>query len=188
VLEVRQGHHAGPSRGHAVEHALHRLRPASLTLSRRVLHLAKRFFGSFSPRRPDDGWATARLTEQEQRLWWQFPRPDRRHSIGVARHVEQVDPARPVVAAALLHDIGKVQANLSTFGRVFATVAERFGARHRRGRVGQYLRHDSIGADLLAAAGSDPLVVTWAREHHLPESQWTIPLETGRLLKAADDD
>ena len=121
-------------------------------------------------------------------MWWRFPRADRRHSIAVARHVETLDPSPPVIAAALLHDIGKVQAKLSTFGRVFATVAARLGARDRRGRVGQYLRHDSIGADLLTSAGSHPLVIAWAREHHLPESRWTIPIKTGRLLKAADDD
>ena len=30
---------------------------------------------------------------------------------------------------------------------------------------------------MLELGGSDPLTVAWAREHHLPEDQWTIPLD-----------
>jgi hypothetical protein len=56
------------------------------------------------------------------------------------------------------------------------------------GRAGRYLCHDAIGADLLAAAGSDPLTVAWAREHHLPEDRWTVPAPVGAALKLADDD
>jgi len=37
-------------------------------------------------------------------------------------------------------------------------------------------------------AGSDPLTVTWAREHHLPADRWTVPAAVGAALKAADDD
>ena len=41
---------------------------------------------------------------------------------------------------------------------------------------------------MLALAGSDPLTVAWAREHHLPEDEWTVPTAVGEALKAADDD
>jgi hypothetical protein len=36
-------------------------------------------------------------------------------------------------------------------------------------------------------AGSDERVVAWAAEHHLPESDWTVPLAEGRILALADD-
>ncbi len=55
-------------------------------------------------------------------------------------------------------------------------------------RVGLYLQHPELGGDLLGMAGSDPLTEAWAREHHLPESEWTVPLDIGRALKDADDD
>ena len=55
-------------------------------------------------------------------------------------------------------------------------------------RVGLYLQHPDLGADLLAVAGSDPLTVTWAREHHLPPEQWTLDRPVAAALKAADDD
>lgn len=128
-------------------------------------------------------------------------RPDRRHAIAVARRVEGRlgrDATRPVLAAALLHDVGKVDAGLGAYGRVVATVSglvAGYGTAHawseRRGftrRVGLYLRHPELGADMLAMAGSDPLTVTWAREHHLPESEWTLASEVAGALKAADGD
>ena len=97
-----------------------------------------------------------------------------------------------MVAAALLHDAGKLDSGLGTFARVGATVWA--GARGRGraaagfGRVARYLRHDAIGAEMLRVAGSDPLTVAWAGEHHRPEREWSVPIEIGRALNAADDD
>jgi hypothetical protein len=54
--------------------------------------------------------------------------------------------------------------------------------------VGLYLRHPELGAEMLELAGSDPLTVTWAREHHLPRDRWTLPAPVADALKAADDD
>ncbi len=56
------------------------------------------------------------------------------------------------------------------------------------GRIARYLRHDELGSALLEAAGSDPLTVAWAREHHLPREQWTLPPDAADALCAADDD
>lgn len=128
---------------------------------------------------------------------------DRRHAVQVARRVEATlgdEATRPVLAAALLHDVGKIDANLRTYGRVIATISAAV-VRHdpqvirdwtrTRGftrRVGLYLQHDRLGGDLLALAGSDPLTVAWAREHHRPAGDWTVPAEIARALHAADDD
>ena len=56
------------------------------------------------------------------------------------------------------------------------------------GRVGRYLCHDEIGAELLGEVDSDALTIAWAREHHLPPERWTVGAEVGAALKAADDD
>ncbi len=127
--------------------------------------------------------------------------PDRRHAAGVARQVaaDLGDTATPdVLTAALLHDVGKTVAGLRTYGRVVATLSAGLAGREMaaawsetRGftrRVGQYLEHPRLGGDLLAMADAPPLAVAWAREHHLPEDDWTVPLAIGRALKAADDD
>jgi hypothetical protein len=151
----------------------------------RLGHLARRFVGSlwpFGPRPEGVAFAIGVLTEPEVALWRRMSRADRRHSIAVAR---RVDGPPDMLAAALLHDVGKVEAQLGTFGRVIATI---IGPGRARGRLATYLRHDIIGAELLTAAGARPLVATWAGEHHLPAERWTVLPEVGAALKAADDD
>ncbi len=148
-------------------------------------HLARRFFGSLRPGGPppdDEAWARAQLLPGEIELWARMPGADRRHAVGVAR---QVGEDRPERAAALLHDVGKIDSGYGTFGRVVATLVGRTRA---RGRMARYYDHPRIGAAWLEKAGSDPLTVAWTREHHLPEARWTVPLDAGRRLKAADDD
>ena len=128
-------------------------------------------------------------------------RADRRHAIAVARRVSTVlgpTAPRPVLAAALLHDVGKIDARLGTYGRVVATLAGKMAGApmalawsETQGftrRVGLYLRHAELGADRLRLAGSDPLTVAWAAEHHRPSEYWSLPPETAIVLKAADDD
>ena len=163
------------------------------------IHLVRRFVGSLSPvplKAADDAWATAQLGSGERQLWQRMSRADQKHAVGVARVVAARvgTDDRAVVAAALLHDVGKVEADLGTFGRAAATlVGRRRGARWRdstgvRGRIGRYLHHDAIGARLLQDAGADALTVAWAREHHRPEEAWTVPAAVGRALRDADDD
>ncbi len=103
-------------------------------------HLARRFLGSLRPGGPpaaDVTWVDDVLLPGERDLWRSLPGPDRRHSVGVARRVDRaLDGApRPVLAAALLHDVGKVVAGLRTPGRVVAT-RDRCGARPRAGGRG----------------------------------------------------
>ncbi len=159
-----------------------------------LLHLARRFFGSLS-RRPldpaDDEWVATVLSPAERHLWHQMSLPDRKHAAGVARETDRIlgGAQRPVLAAALLHDVGKIDSGLGTTGRVVATVLDAgLGRRALPGRLGRYRRHDVIGADLLRDAGSDPLTVAWAREHHLPPDRWSLPAEVAGALAQADDD
>jgi hypothetical protein len=161
-------------------------------------HLARRFAGSLSPRPPasvDEAWARSQLGEGERAVWDRLSNPDRRHAVGVARDVVArlgAGATRPVVAAALLHDSGKLDSGLGTFARVGATVWAGLRGRERAAvgpsRVARYLRHDELGAAALAAAGADPLTVAWAREHHLPAAAWTLDPAIAGALKAADDD
>lgn len=163
-----------------------------------LAHLAKRFFGSLRPGGPpaaEVAWVGEQLLPAERELWSAMPGPDRRHSAAVARRVEAAlgpDATRPVLAAALLHDVGKARSGLRTFGRVVATVTAAVVGRERAtawdSAIGRYLRHDVDGARLLERAGSDPLTVAWTREHHRPESSWTVPRDLATALKSADDD
>lgn len=186
-----------------------------------VRHLAGRFFGALSPAGPsptDEAWALGWLLPGEQDLWHRMSGPDRRHAVGVARDTLRLlddggpEPGRPVVAGALLHDVGKVVSGLGTVARAAVTAVALVvgrsrlagteastpadawsdtgaaGRRSLRRRVQCYFRHDRIGADLLRQAGSDGLTVAWAEEHHLPPDRWTIDRRMADALKAADGD
>ena len=164
----------------------------------------RRFFGSLrpgGPRREDEAWACSHLLDAEVALWNRMPGADRRHAVGVGRRVVEElggEGDREVVAAALLHDVGKIASGLGTYGRVIATLSAGVAGRTMAEawsdaggftrRVGLYLRHPELGADMLTLVGSDPLTITWTREHHLPPAQWTLDLEIAAILKAADDD
>lgn len=169
----------------------------------KAAHLTRRFFGSLRPGGPsvaDTEWACSFLLPAEARLWLRMSGSDRRHSVAVTRRVVEAlpDAPRAVVAASLLHDIGKVEAGLGTYGRVVATLSGAVAGREAADdwirtkgftrRVGLYLQHPRLGGDLLELAGSDPLTVAWTREHHLGEDDWTVDVEIGRVLAACDND
>lgn len=165
------------------------------------VHLAQRFIGSLSPRplaAADHAWVANTLGPGEWQLWERMPLADRKHAAGVAREVDRRldDATAAVLAAALLHDVGKIESGLGTLGRVAATILAAVFGRARaaswtrgwRGRVGTYLRHPEIGARLLEEHGADPLTARWAAEHHRPADSWTVPRAVAEILHTADDD
>lgn len=128
-------------------------------------HLAARFFRSLSkapPSADDERWAADHLLPAEQEIWNRMSNQDRRHSIGVARRFIGFRPeaTRAEIAGALLHDVGKIECRLGTFGRVVATiVGPRFSDRFRT-----YHDHEMIGARMLAEVGSDEATVQLVAE------------------------
>lgn len=169
-----------------------------------ALHLTKRFFGSLwpaGPTRDKTDWANEQLLPGEYELWASSSKADRRHSVGVAQEVEQLlggNAPREVLAAALLHDIGKTVSGLGTYFRVAATLSAAVAGRETaelwvKGsgvtrRIGLYLKHPELGGDLLEMVGSDPLTIAWAREHHMDPSKWSVDAEYANALDAADND
>ena len=164
-------------------------------------HLARRFFWSLRAPEPDpddEAWLLSLLSPAERDLYEAQPTVDRAHSVACALAARDglTDPIDELVVASALHDVGKAQARLGTFGRVMATVADAIpeavnrrltvkagGLRHR---MAIYARHDHVGSELLREAGSADVVVAWALEHHRGEGQWSIDPEVGRVLLAAD--
>lgn len=141
----------------------------------RFAHLAMRFLTSLRPGPPgveDEVWAEGWLSDDERRLWCRLSNADRRHSIGVARRFATGRRTRAEMAGALLHDIGKIEAGLGTFGRVSATVLGPITPRYQR-----YRDHEEIGATLLERVGSDPTTVAIVAGRHRVSGE----------LAAADD-
>jgi putative nucleotidyltransferase with HDIG domain len=164
------------------------------------LHLIRRFFRSLLPTpvdATDEEWVASVLTADELVLWQRQPRGERSYSIRVARRAaaglagtKHADDDR-WLAAALLHDVGKVDAGLRTPGRVVATTLGIVvpPVRRTRGRIGRYLRHPEIGAEMIRAAGGREEAARWAAVHHDP-SAWTaegVPAVVGDALAAADN-
>ncbi len=172
-------------------------------------HLAGRFTRALwpgAPRADDVAWVETILTTNGFTQFRRQPNHDQRHAIGVARDVqarlagtEHADDPR-WLCAALLHDIGKLDARLGLYGRVVATVSASVAGRDtaevwvtKSGftrRVGLYLQHAAIGADRIRLAEEPEEAAQWAAAHHDP-SIWPdlpIPAPVVAALDAADND
>jgi hypothetical protein len=175
----------------------------------KLVHLSRRFVGALSPKALPDAeraWAAAVLGPVVYAQWSRMPNHDQRHALGVARGVE-VQLAGTAhagddrwTAAALLHDIGKLDSRLGVYGRVVATVSGAVAGRDMADawsaksgftrRVGLYLRHPELGADRIRLAGGPEEAARWAAAHHTPDA-WArtgIPDVVVLALVAADDD
>ena len=185
----------------------------------RTRHLLGRFFGSLVVRnvtRSDRLWVETILTAPEYQCWLRLSRADAVESVAVARRFEgATQPAvsatgltapptygseviAECVAAALLHDVGKLDCQLGTIGRALATIAGGIAGHEmadawslRRGvtrRFGLYLRHGELGEQRVIVCGGRTRVARWAAAHHDP-TRWEdtgIPLDLCRLLAIAD--
>lgn len=172
-------------------------------------HLLRRFVRSLSwgaPRADDVAWVASVLRPDELLLFARLPRADRRHLVAMGRRVQRALAATEYaedprwLAAALLHDVGKHDAHLGTYGRAVATVCGHFGGRampyawsEKRGftrRVGLYLRHGELGADMIRLAAGHEEAARWSAAHHFPDEWATtgIPEPVVEALVAADDD
>lgn len=141
-----------------------------------------RQFGESLFTRPDArdlNEALATLSEAERALFLRLSRADQSHSLKVwrvlrARGFEDA----PLLRAALLHDVGKVDSGITVFHRVAVVLLGRFAPAllawlATRGERVRWLRpiyvstrHAAIGARKLTELGASPLVVELVARHH----------------------
>lgn len=120
-----------------------------------AVHLAKRFFGALGRAPIGESQielVQATLLDSEFALWSAMMPMDKKHSIKVMSRFMQIYPQATAtqVRASLLHDVGKLESNLSVFARVLATIVGERGS-----RFAKYHAHEKIGAQMLRQAGSD---------------------------------
>jgi hypothetical protein len=144
-----------------------------------ITHLAKRFVSSLSSRDVTEdelNMVRSSLTASEFNVWNQFGVADRRHSVEVAKRFAVLLPeaSREHRAGVLLHDIGKVQSNLSTSMRVIATLV---GPRTKRFAL--YHQHEEIGITMLRHAGSHADVIAVLNQ--------TCSTEVAAAFRSADN-
>lgn len=152
----------------------------------RAAHLVRRFWWALFAPRPtaaDRRWVVGVLAPRELVLFDRLSRADQEHHLRVARRlVAQRQPEivpREWLAAALLHDVGKLVCGLGTWGRVWATLWP--CGRAGDGRFARYHRHAAIGASMLRAVDSDPVTVALVGEW--PDA----PADGAAALHRADD-
>lgn len=168
-----------------------------MNIIRRFSYRVNQFFQELlGPLLPvDDGYARQRLNPELYDLFRRMPRAGRRHGIATCRGLESLAATDPeLLAAALLHDVGKTVQPLFLWEKVMVVAVEYFApklaAGLRQGRAGGPWRgfvlrhrHPGQGADLARAAGASLRVEGWIRLHHDPAADDPDMV----ALQAADD-
>jgi hypothetical protein len=130
----------------------------------------------------DRAWVGSILTPAEFSLWIRQSDYDQSHAVQVARRVER-RLARTAYAgdtlwpsAALMHDVGKFEPNLSLRERAMATLVSKAvgvatarrwadSAAGMKRRFGLYLIHGELGAAMIRAAGGREEIAAWTEIH-----------------------
>jgi putative nucleotidyltransferase with HDIG domain len=159
----------------------------------RVAQFFTTFWTSFRP--VDVAYATRHLDAELLRLFQCMSRAEQHHGIAICRTLEaQGHTDSDLLVAALLHDVGKIQAPLRLWDRVIAVLGEHFAPQRaarwsvgeprglRRGFVVRRM-HPEWGANLMQQAGASPRTVNLVRRHHDEQGD-----DTGMAaLQAADE-
>jgi putative nucleotidyltransferase with HDIG domain len=153
----------------------------------------------------EEAWQeiTELLTEAEQRLFLRLPVSARQHSYRVMKTLQAAGHERPeLLAAALLHDVGKARYPVAFWDRPLVVLGPRLLPRQTvRWAAGQpkgwsrpfvvKAHHSEWGAVMAAAAGSNDMTVQLIRRHHETlDSNLLEKSEESRLvslLQWADD-
>lgn len=142
------------------------------------LHLVRRALSSWRNHPLGDEerhLASQWLSADELEIWVSMQPRDCRHSIIVYQRFEQLRPSatRAERAAALLHDVGKIESQLGWWLRITATIVGPRGSRFR-----SYHNHEALGAKMLRGVSEDRTVELVAGQ---------VDDDVARALQQADD-
>lgn len=146
------------------------------------------------------------LDQREQALFRAMNLPDQRHSLNVAytsiflaKEIADVDE-RKLIKASLLHDVGKIYGDVSTFDKIVTVIAYKFAPiwSEKWAKLGKgnkldnlrhafyiYLNHAERSKEKLIAIGLNELADIVSKHHKAPASDDQLELI---LLRRADDE
>lgn len=128
----------------------------------------------------DDASAQEQLSPALFALYRQMRRSERQHSLRVLRDLRAAGHAHPdLLAAALLHDVGKTRVRFSLPEKVLVVLVkalaprlyQRWGSSTSGGWQQPFavsVQHPAWGAEMSARAGASPLTVELIRRHADP--------------------
>ncbi|MDU2064028.1 MAG: HD domain-containing protein [Sporomusaceae bacterium] len=148
------------------------------------------------------------LQVKERALFYQMNLPDQYHALQVAYSARRLAVSHTksrsiqlnlLIRAALLHDVGRLKGDVTTFDKIWTVLFDCFWEKRGRKWASQtalprdhwrralYLHycHGEVGADRLQRLGCDELLVALVRVHHQPPRE-TDSLELS-LLRQADE-
>lgn len=165
-----------------------------------ILKRVKQFFRAISAKltADDHRYISTHLSAKEQKLFFAMDIVDQYHSLRVAYTLERlaIEDKQGIdreflIRCALLHDIGRVKGDMSTFGKVFVVLITAFMPKfadklEMNGNHMMYIyrHHAEIGAKKLQEIGLYREAKIVAR-HHAPPVE-NDPREL-KLLRIADD-
>ena len=155
----------------------------------------------------DRNYLNTWLNPKEVGLFLQMNLPDQRHSLNVAYQASEMAKTWPsnlninvLIKCALLHDVGKVQGDVSTIDKIITVVANsiapawsaswgRFGRGSKLDNVRHafytYFHHAEQSSSMLQGIGTEQLVYEIVAQHHKAPTE-NDPSEL-TILRAADD-
>lgn len=156
--------------------------------------------------RQDECFVAEQLNVREQKLFWQMNLPDQRHALNVTHTALKLAQTKAginltlLTKVSLLHDVGKVRGDVSTFDKIATVIAHKLfpGWAESWGKLGRgskvanlrhafyiYFHHASRSAVMLQQIGANPLVTEIVSKHHQAPAESDPPELV--ILRAADD-